>query len=429
MAAPFSVAIVGGGPAGLMAAEVLGQAGVRVDLFDAMPSLGRKFLRAGVGGLNITHTDAKPDFLRRYGARQDAIAPLLAQFDADAVRNWAHGLGIETFVGSSGRVFPVGLKAGPLLRALLHRLRAQVVTFHPRHRCLGWDGDASMALRFATPAGERLHPADAVVLALGGGSWARLGSDGQWLPWLEQRGIAVAPLAPANCGFDVEWSGHFRERYSGQPLKTVIATAVDAAGDPLLDANGVPCRQKGECTIAATGIEGGVIYTLAAPLRDHLARHGRAFLQLDLAPDRPLDAMIEALRRPRGRNSLSNHLRRQVNITGVKAGLLYEAALARQTEDPVALATLLKFTTIELKNTRPIDEAISTAGGVRFEGLTSRLMTRAIPGLFCAGEMLDWEAPTGGYLLTACLASGFCAGKGVLEWRGARDLDTRPIDL
>jgi uncharacterized flavoprotein (TIGR03862 family) len=425
MAPPFSVAVVGGGPAGLMAAEVLSKAGVRVDLFDAMPSLGRKFLRAGIGGLNITHTEPKAGFLRRYGARQDAVAPLLERFDADALRAWVHGLGIETFVGSSGRVFPAGLKAAPLLRAWLHRLRTQGVAFHARHRWLGWSDQPGTAhsLRFATATGEVVHPADAVLLALGGGSWSRLGSDGSWVPLLEQRGIEIAPLQPANCGFEVAWSAHFRERCSGQPLKAVVATAVDAEGSPLLDANGAVCRQKGECTITATGMEGGVVYTLAVPLRDRIGRYGHAYLQLDLVPDRSLDNVIAALQRPRGRNSLSNHLRRQLNIAGVKAGLVYETDTAKQPSDYVALARLLKALPIRLESVRPMDEAISTAGGVRFEALTSELMASAVPGLFFAGEMLDWEAPTGGYLLTACLATGVAAASGVLALRdGSADI-------
>jgi uncharacterized flavoprotein (TIGR03862 family) len=262
-----------------------------------------------------------------------------------------------------------------------------------------------------------------VVLALGGGSWPRLGSDGSWVPLLERRGIDIAPLQPANCGFDVAWSAHFRERCGGQPLKTVVATAVDAEGSPLLDANGAACRQKGECTITATGIEGGVIYTLAASLRDRIACDGHAYLQLDLVPDRSLLDVIGALRKPRGRDSLSNHLRRQLKIAGVKAGLLYETGAAKQPIDYVVLAHTLKALPIRLENVRPMDEAISTAGGVRFEALTSELMARAVPGLFCAGEMLDWEAPTGGYLLTGCLASGIAAASGVLALRdGHADL-------
>jgi uncharacterized flavoprotein (TIGR03862 family) len=422
MALPFSVAVIGGGPAGLMAADVLSKAGVPVDLFDAMPSLGRKFLRAGIGGLNITHAEAKAGFLRRYGARQDVIAPLLERFDADALRAWVHELGIDTFVGSSGRVFPTGLKAAPLLRAWLHRLRTQGVVIHTRQRWLGWSDEGSRdgaghSLRFASETGETVHSAAVVVLALGGGSWPQLGSDGSWVPLLQQRGIEIAPLEPANCGFDVAWSAHFRERCGGQPLKAIIATVVDADGNPLLDANGDPYRQKGECTITATGIEGGVVYTLAAPLRDSIARHGCAYLQFDLVPDRSLDDMIESLQRPRGRHSLSDHLRRQLNIAGVKAGLLYETDAAKQPVDYVALAGTLKALPIQLQGVRPLFEAISTAGGVRFEALTPELMTSAVPGLFCAGEMLDWEAPTGGYLLTACLASGLAAGMGALARR------------
>ena len=385
------IAIIGGGPAGLMAAEALATAGLdgkcygqpeknpKIEIFDAMPSLGRKFLMAGKGGMNITHAEPLPDFVRRYGARSARIAPLLDAFGPGQLREWIHGLGIETFVGTSGRVFPTGMKAAPLLRAWLHRLRGQGVQFHVRHRWLGW---ADGRLRFATPEGEIEVEADAVVLALGGGSWAKLGSDGAWVPLLVGRGIPVAPLRPANCGFDVAWSRHFSERFAGAPVKAVVAS-VGAH------------RQQGEFNITATGIEGGLIYAMSAPLRDALERDGQAALTLDLAPGRSLERLAADLSRPRGHDSLANHLRRRAGIEGVKAALLREFC-PPETLTAAALAAAIKALALPVVATRPLDEAISTAGGVAFEGLDDALMLSAKPGIFCAGEMLDWEAPTGG---------------------------------
>jgi uncharacterized flavoprotein (TIGR03862 family) len=393
--------VIGGGPAGLMAAEALAAGGVQVDVFDAMPSLGRKFLMAGKGGMNITHSEPLERFLARYGARRENLAPLLTAFGPDALRAWIQGLGIDTFVGSSGRVFPTEMKAAPLLRAWLHRLRGAGVRFHVRHRWLGWD--AAGALRFATAEGERTVQAAAVVLALGGGSWARLGSDGAWVPLLRQRGVDVAPLLPANCGFDVAWSEHFRSRYAGEPVKPVVASF---AGQ----------RRQGELTVTEYGVEGGMIYALSAALRDAIALQGQALLHLDLVPGRDLPQLVEALSRPRGRDSLAKHLHRCAGISGVKAGLLREFAAAEDLASPARLAAALKSLPVPLTAPRPLDEAISSAGGVRFEALDERLMLHELPGVFCAGEMLDWEAPTGGYLLTACFASGLAAGKGALAW-------------
>ncbi|WP_088178736.1 TIGR03862 family flavoprotein [Thiobacillus denitrificans] len=403
-----TAAVIGGGPAGLMAAEVLSQGGVRVDLFDAMPSLGRKFLLAGVGGMNITHSEPFDAFLSRYGARAAQIKPLLEAFPPAALREWSHGLGVETFVGSSGRVFPSDMKAAPLLRAWLHRLRESGVRFHVRHRWLGWREDG--ALRFAAPQGELAVKADAVVLALGGGSWAKLGSDGAWVPLLAQRGIDVAPLLPSNCGFDVAggWSEHLRSRFAGQPLKTVALRFTDAAG--------YSHERRGELMLSGTGIEGSLVYALSAPLRDTIAAQGSVTVLLDLAPDKTLDRVIAEVAHPRGARSLSSHLQSRAGIKGVKMVLLREVLSADQLNDPVKLAHAIKSLPLTLVAPRPLDEAISSAGGLRFEALDQHLMLRDLPGVFCAGEMLDWEAPTGGYLLTACFASGCVAGQGALTY-------------
>jgi len=406
---PQRVAVIGGGPAGLMAAEVLAAGGVQVDVYDAMASVGRKFLLAGKGGMNITHSEPYPDFVRRYGDRQAEVARWLAGFDADAVRAWIHALGIETFVGTSGRVFPREMKAAPLLRAWLHRLREGGVRFHMRHRWLGWqDGQ----LRLATPDGEMLVEADATILALGGASWARLGSDGAWAPLLAGRGVAVAPLAPANCGFDVGWSAHFSSRYAGAPLLTVAAGCQDQHG-------GIAWR-KGQFVITQGGVEGSLVYALSAPLRDAIARDGSATLWLDLAPDHDAERVFDEVTRPRGSRSMSSHLQSRLGIKGVKAGLLHECLSRDDYADPERLAAGIKRLPLTLLRARPIDEAISSAGGVRFDALAGQSgMLAALPGTFVAGEMVDWEAPTGGYLLTACFASGRAAGHDVLAWLAA----------
>jgi len=421
---PHRVAIVGAGPAGLMAADALQSRGLQVHVFDAMPSVGRKFLLAGIGGLNLTHSEALPGFVGRYAARAGALAPLLEAFGPDAVRAWAGELGIDTFVGTSGRVFPKDMKAAPLLRAWLHRLRAggadrPPVQFHRRHRWLGWSDDGA-ALRFAAPDGETTFTADAAVLALGGASWSRLGSDGAWVPLLAARGIDIAPLRAANCGFDVlptgpdraGWSAHLRERFAGEPVKPVAITAADQAG--------VAHRQQGEFVITATGIEGSLVYAFSAGLRDAIAAHGQATLALDLLPQHTLEQVRAETRRPRGTRSLSTHLKSRLHLQGVKMALLHELLSPAQLNDPDALAGFIKALPLRLAAPRPLDEAISTAGGVRFEALRPGLMTAAVPGLFVAGEMLDWEAPTGGYLLTACLATGRAAGLGAADWLAAR---------
>jgi uncharacterized flavoprotein (TIGR03862 family) len=405
-----TIAIVGGGPAGLMAAEILSQAGLEVHLYDAMPSVGRKFLLAGIGGLNLTHAEPFNDFVLHYGSRQLEIELLLNHFTPQMVRDWARDLGIETFVGSSQRVFPLEMTAAPLLRAWLRRLRAASVTFHTRHRWYGWN--ENQALKFSTPQGEKLVHADAVILALGGGSWAKLGSDGAWLPLLAERKVAIVPLQPANCGFETPWSEYFRQRFAAQPLKSVILSFTDARGKRY--------QKRGELMITATGVEGSLLYALSAPLRDTIHACGSVTVYLDLAPDKPLPSLISALAKPRGSKSIANHLRSRIGMEGVKAGLLRECLSATTFADPALLAAALKAVPIKLIATRPLDEAISTAGGVCFESLDAHLMLKTMPGVFCAGEMLDWEAPTGGYLLTAALASGRAAGLGALTWLQTR---------
>ncbi len=406
-----SVAVIGGGPAGLMAAEAVvqdaGPQPITVDLYDAMPSVGRKFLLAGKGGLNLTHSEPLESFLSRYGIQRERIAPMFQAFGLDALRAWAQSLGIETHVGSSGRVFPAGMKAAPLLRAWLHRLRAAGVKFHTRRRWLGWDETG--ALKFATREGaEEIVRADATVLALGGGSWPQLGSDGAWVSLLAQRGVNIAPLRSANCGFDIGWSEHFRSRFAGTPVKSVVAS--------LADRNGGEFSLQGEFIVTDTGVEGGLIYALSAPLRDEIAATGMATLFLDLAPGRELPRLIEELSRPRGSRSQSNHIQHRTGLKGVKIGLLRELVPAEDFADPTRLAAAMKALPLKLLAARPIAEAISSAGGVAFEALDENLMIRSLPGVFCAGEMLDWEAPTGGYLLTACFATGRAAGMGAARW-------------
>jgi uncharacterized flavoprotein (TIGR03862 family) len=410
MTLSHTVAVIGGGPAGLMAAEVLSASGVQVHVYDAMPSVGRKFLLAGRGGLNLTHSEPFDIFMSRFGDRRAQLEPMLTQFGPEQVRQWAAGLGIETFVGTSGRVFPTDMKAAPLLRAWLQRLRAAGVQFHMRHRWLV-DGDAPIAaasLRFATPAGEATVKADAVVLALGGASWARLGSDGAWAPWLQARGVDVAPLLPANCGFDgAGWSEHFSSRFAGQPFKSVAVSFTDSQGRRF--------ARKGEFVATATGIEGSLIYAASALLRDEIAAHGSATLLLDLLPDRSAEQVLAAVTHPRGARSLSSHLKSRLGLEGIKAGVLHEVLSREAMQDPAQLAATIKAVPLRLVAARPIDEAISTAGGVRFDALDEGLMASALPGVFVVGEMLDWEAPTGGYLLTGSMASGAAAARGAIK--------------
>jgi uncharacterized flavoprotein (TIGR03862 family) len=425
------VTIIGGGPAGLMAAERLAAGGVQVDLYDTMPSVGRKFLLAGKGGLNLTHSEAFEPFARRYGTRREAIEPMLHTFGPDALRAWAQGLGVRTFVGSSGRVFPSDLKAAPLLRAWLHRLREAGVRFHMRHRWIGWSGGgdgvapgvapgagARQRLRFTAPSGEVVVDADALLLALGGASWARLGSDGAWVPLLAQRGVEVAPLRPSNCGFDVArlgvdghalpgWTEHFRSRFAGQPVKNVALTMQAPGGGAL--------TQAGEFVVSEGGVEGSLVYALSAAAREAIARDGNAIVHIDLQPGRTAAFVLAEVARPRGSRSLATHLKSRLGIDGVRAALLHELLPREVMADGQRLAAAIKALPLTLAAPRPIDEAISTAGGVRFEALDDALMLREWPGVFCAGEMLDWEAPTGGYLLTACFASAAVAAHGVLR--------------
>ena len=400
------LAIVGGGPAGLMAAEVARKAGIEVDVYEGKGSVGRKFLIAGKGGLNLTHSEAFAPFLARYGSRSNELRPWLETFDNNAIREWARGLNVDTMVGTSGRVFPTDLKAAPLLRGWVRRLRDQGVRFHVNHYCTALTGASD--LRFRTPAGEiandiEVH-ADAVLFAMGGGSWPELGSDGAWVDWLHARNVDIAPLQPANCGFDVGWSPVFSQRFAGHPLKSVSVAAGTDAGI------------RGEFVVTATGVEGSVIYALSSKLREAIKRNGAATIVLDLAPDRELRQLELALAKPRGGKSFTEHLRRTTGIEGVKAGLLHEFVPKSDLVDAAKVAAAIKALSVTLTRPRPIAEAISSAGGVRFQALDDNLMLRSLPGCFCAGEMIDWEAPTGGYLLTACFASGIIAGRGAAEW-------------
>jgi len=398
--------VIGGGPAGLMAAEVLIQAAVGVDLYDSMPSVGRKFLVAGRGGLNITHAETRDQFLSNYGSRQQQLESILDQFNPTMVRQWVHGLGIDTFIGTSKRVFPVGMKTAPLLQAWIKRLRTAGVKFYMHHKWCGWSDDGS--LQFETPDGKIKVKSDATVLALGGGSWKRLGSTGEWVALLTGRGVAVAKLKPSNCGFDVDWSQHFRARYEGTPLKSVTISFTDSKGDTY--------SKKGEFIVTINGVEGSPIYSLSAKIRDELETVGKAVIKLDLAPGWTKEGLFKRLSRPRGTQSLSNHIRKSVGLQGVKVGLLREFVPKENISDMAYLAGAIKDLPIPLIAPRPLDEAISSAGGVMFDELDEQLMIRSIPGIFCAGEMLDWEAPTGGYLITACLATGRVAGSGALAW-------------
>lgn len=395
-----TIAIIGGGPAGLMAAEALSQADVKIDVYEAMPSLGRKFLMAGKSGLNLTHSEDYSLFVRRYGNKQTEIIKHLADFKPKDLIAFTNELNIKTYVGSSGRIFPIEMKASPMLRAFIHRLKIRGVTFHLRHRWSGWEDQQWV---FETPAGMVKIKPNATILALGGASWPKLGSKGDWAPLLTQAGIIVTPFSPANCGFYVKWSTHFSEKFHGQPVKSVILSFNDF-------------KQQGEFVITKNGVEGSLIYSASAKLRDELASTGQASLTLDLAPDTSREKLIQALGRPRGSASLSNHIRKSTGIQGVKLGLLYEFVKKETFENPHKLADAIKALPIPLVSPTSLATAISSAGGISFEELDDNLMLRKMPGVFCAGEMLDWEAPTGGYLLSACFAMGRAAGIGALHW-------------
>ncbi len=383
-----------------MAAEVSAQRGAQVNVYDAMPSLGRKFLMAGKSGLNLTHAEPLDTFITRYGAKGKFVQTWLGEFSPEDLRAWANELGVETFIGTSGRVFPKEMKASPLLRAWLKRLENLGVAFFLRHK---WIGFESGAVKFETPEGKKIISADAVILALGGGSWARLGSNGKWIPILESFGVEVAPLRPANCGFDVNWSEHIRAKFDGAPLKSVSLSFKDF-------------HQQGEFILTQDGVEGSLIYAASALIRDEMEVSGQVVISLDLLPGRTKEQVIEKLSKPRGSRTMASHLEKTLGLRGVKTALLHEFAPKEIFADVEKLADFIKSLPVPLLRPRPLDEAISSAGGVTFESLDENLMLKQLPGVFCAGEMLDWEAPTGGYLLTACFASGRWAAKGAIKW-------------
>jgi hypothetical protein len=413
--APLEIAVIGAGPAGLMAAEVLARAPARVTLYDRMPSAGRKFLLAGRGGLNLTHSEDIERLLERYGPAAPRLRAAIAAFPPAALRGWSEALGQATFVGSSGRVFPQAFKASPLLRAWLRRLEAAGVRFQPRHRWAGWEDGG---LRFAAPDGPVTVAADATVLALGGASWPRLGSDGGWVDVLTRAGIAVTPLRPANCGFAADWSDVFRDRFEGQPLKRI---ALSCAGR----------TERGELIVTRGGLEGGALYALSAPLRERLAAAGEAILHIDLRPDLGVDALAARLAAARGKQSLATFLRKTAALAPAAIGLLHEATAPERADPgglaamtPAALAALIKAVPVRLTAAADLARVISTAGGIAWDEIDDRFMLRRRPGVFVAGEMLDWEAPTGGYLMQAAFSTGVAAAHGALAWL-ARDRMTQ----
>jgi uncharacterized flavoprotein (TIGR03862 family) len=402
------IAVIGAGPAGLMAAEVLAQAGAQVSIYDAMPSVARKFLMAGRGGLNLTHSEPPPKFLARYREARPHLEAAIEAFPPQALRDWSETLGQPTFVGSSGRIFPKAFKASPLLRAWLRRLDGTGVRLSLRHRWTGWDNDGR--LLFQTPEGQRAVEARATILALGGASWPRLGSDGSWVDVLAARGVRISPLRPANSGFSVAWSDIFRDRFEGQPLKGV---ALKFDGEQV----------RGEAIVTRTGVEGGAIYALSANLREAILRDGEAMLTVALRPDLATGELAAKLSMPKGKQSFSTFLRKAANLPPVAIGLLQEAAKTSGQSlpslSPTDLARLINAVPLRLTGVAPLARAISTAGGIAFDELDDNFMLRRLPGIFAAGEMLDWEAPTGGYLLQASFATGVAAGKGALKWLAA----------
>jgi len=414
MASPASaqrIAVIGAGPAGLMAAEHIANAGLAVDVFDAMPSVARKFLLAGIGGMNITHAEDYDTLVTRYGGAQSQLKPILDDLPPLELRAWIHALGVDTFVGTSQRVFPTDMKAAPLLRAWLHRLRSSGVTFHPRHRWTGWNNNTPQdGWVFATPDGEVTHQFDAVVLALGGASWAKLGSDGRWCEPLAQMQVDIAPLKPTNCGFEIPWSDFIRERFAGTPLKNIAVS--------ITDKNGNTEYKKGEFVLSEYGIEGSLIYAISAPLRDLIDTNGEKTAEffLDWLPNMTVEQIINKLDQPRKGMSFSNVLRKKLNLPALTNALLKECCPTLNNNNSTDVANAIKAMPMRPQQTRPIDEAISSAGGVRFNSTNNDLMLEQLPGVFVAGEMLDWEAPTGGYLLTACFATGKRAGLGVVQW-------------
>lgn len=410
---PSSVAVIGGGPSGLMAAEVLCNAGIQVDVFDSMPSFGRKFLLAGIGGLNITHSEEFDLFCNKYASAQTHLQTALNWMSPQTLREWVHGLGVETFVGTSGRVFPKEMKAAPLLRAWLHRLRSKGVRMHVRHKWLGWSGNGQ--LHFSTPRGEIEVMPQATILALGGASWPKLGSDGAWAPVLRSQGVDVMPLESANCGFESHWSSYLREKFSGAPLKSVSLKFVDLQGQVR--------ERQGEFVISEHGVEGSLIYAFSREIRQVLNAKGKAIFTIDLLPGRSLDRVrSEVAGFFRSSHSMPSYFKTKLGITGVKLALLHEVLDKDDFKNGEKLVETIKSLPITVHAVRPIAEAISTAGGVCFEGLTPGYMLANKPGVFVAGEMLDWEAPTGGYLLTACFATGGAAGQGAVKWIKERPL-------
>ncbi len=401
-----NISVIGGGPAGLTAAEFLSTLGYSVDVYDAKPAVLRKFLVAGKGGLNLTRNEDLKTFLPHYGTRRTELEPFLQKFGPSHIRNWAEVLGFETFVGSSGKVFPRDMQAVSLRIAWIQRLKQLGVRFHLNHRWLGWDENKN--LMFQTPSASIIVNTDAVILALGGASWPKTGSDGAWVEIFQHQGFEISALKPANCGFEVAWSEHFRDRFQGSALKPVILH--------FQPTHGQPAQQLGELLITRYGVEGNLIYTFSAAIRDEIIKNGKALIYLDLAPDWSVEQLETRLSRPRGSRSLSSHIEKSIGMRGVKAGLLWEFLPRSHLNEAKQLALDIKSLPIPMLAPRPIEESISTAGGVRFEDLDEHLMLKNLPGVFCAGEMLDWEAPTGGYLLTACFSTGLAAAQGVIRW-------------